>query len=79
MRVGIAGTGTIDETGKVGPIGGAQQKILAARNANAQYFLVPNQKDNLQPALANRGSIHVIPVTTLHQALSALKEIPACH
>jgi PDZ domain-containing protein len=37
----IAGTGTITPAGKVGPIGGIQQKIAAARDAGAELFLVP--------------------------------------
>src|SRR5208283_4057824 len=37
----IAGTGTIDLDGNVGPIGGVQQKVVAAERAGAQYFLSP--------------------------------------
>ena len=37
----VAGTGTIDDGGQVGPIGGIQQKIAGAREAGAQLFLVP--------------------------------------
>ena len=37
----VAGTGTIDERGRVGPIGGIQQKIVAAADAGAKIFLVP--------------------------------------
>lgn len=40
----IAGTGTIDETGKVGPIGGIRQKYMAAREVGAEAFLAP--RDN---------------------------------
>ncbi len=74
----IAGTGTMDDQGNVGEIGGAKQKIIAARHAGAQYFLVPDVPDNLQPALANRGSIKVVPVKTLRQALDYLRGIKAC-
>lgn len=35
----IAGTGTIDDEGKVGPIGGISQKIVAADRAGADIFL----------------------------------------
>ena len=49
----IAGTGTITPAGKVGPIGGIQQKIAAARDAGAELFLVP--ADNCD---AHRGSGH---------------------
>src|SRR4029450_11881999 len=44
----VAGTGTIDGSGKVGPIGGIQQKIVGARDAGARLFLVP--PDNCQDA-----------------------------
>lgn len=37
----IAGTGTISDTGVVGPIGGITHKTLAAREAGATMFLVP--------------------------------------
>jgi Lon-like protease len=37
----IAGTGTIDENGTIGAIGGIQQKLYAASRAGAKYFLAP--------------------------------------
>jgi Lon-like protease len=37
----IAGTGTIDLDGSVGPIGGIQLKMIAARRAGATLFLAP--------------------------------------
>jgi Lon-like protease len=75
----VAGTGTIDFNGDVGAIGGAKQKIIAANNAGAKYFFVPDVKDNLDPALANRGSVTVVPVKTLRQALAYLKHMQPCH
>ena len=44
----IAGTGTITTDGKVGPIGGINQKILAAHKAGATLFIAP---------AGNRGDI----------------------
>lgn len=38
----IAGTGTIDAGGQVGPIGGIQQKMFGAANAGAKFFLAPS-------------------------------------
>ncbi|VTS34639.1 ATP-dependent endopeptidase [Streptococcus pseudoporcinus] len=38
----IAGTGTIDQDGKVGDIGGAGLKVVAAANEGADIFFVPN-------------------------------------
>ncbi len=40
----IAGTGTIDSEGTVGPIGGIDQKIVAADKAGAEIFFAPNEK-----------------------------------
>lgn len=37
----VAGTGTLDSEGRVGAIGGVQQKIVAAAEAGAELFLVP--------------------------------------
>jgi PDZ domain-containing protein len=37
----FAGTGTINSEGEIGPIGGIQQKMIAARRAGADYFLAP--------------------------------------
>ena len=37
----VAGTGTITPTGKVGAIGGIQEKIAAAEKAGATAFFVP--------------------------------------
>ncbi|MEO7752851.1 MAG: PDZ domain-containing protein [Terracoccus sp.] len=43
----VAGTGTIDDAGVVGPIGGIRQKLAGARAGGAGYFLAPasNCKD----------------------------------
>lgn len=38
----IAGTGTIDQDGRVGDIGGAGLKVIAAANEGAEIFFVPN-------------------------------------
>jgi PDZ domain-containing protein len=74
----IAGTGTIDPSGAVGEIGGAKQKIIAARNAGVKYFFVPDVADNREPAEQHRGSVTVVPVKTLQGALHFLKTMPAC-
>lgn len=37
----IAGTGTIDAEGDVGPIGGIRQKLFGAKDAGAEWFLAP--------------------------------------
>ena len=68
----IAGTGTIDDDGNVGPIGGIPQKLVGAKNAGAQLFLVP--KDNCAEALKNAvAGLPMAEVATVDDALTALK------
>ena len=68
----IAGTGTIDPQGKVGPIGGIGDKVEAAQSAGAQVFLVPT--DNLKGAeSASNGSMKIVPVATFLNALRYLQ------
>jgi Lon-like protease len=70
----IAGTGTIDDDGKVGPIGGIGQKLLGAKNAGATIFLAP--ADNCAEAVDNAvPGLALVRVGTLHEALGALDAI----
>jgi PDZ domain-containing protein len=72
----IAGTGTIDANGKVGPIGGVPQKLVASKNAGATFFLTP--KDNCAEAAANaKPGLPLVEVTSLDDALSQLADIRA--
>lgn len=72
----IAGTGTITDTGVVGPIGGIQQKIAAASAEGATYFLTP--AGNCAAAASVRpGSLTLARVATLSQAMDALGAIRA--
>jgi PDZ domain-containing protein len=70
----IAGTGTIDIQGSVGPIGGVQQKVVAAERAGAEYFLVP--AENYADAAAIAKHIKVIKVTTAQEAIDFLMSLP---
>lgn len=81
----IAGTGTIDPTGAVGPIGGIQQKIASARDAKVQLFLVPAA--NCDEAVgAPNGEVRLARVETMDQARKAIETyvadpdaaLPAC-
>jgi len=81
----VAGTGTIAPTGKVGPIGGIQQKIAAARDTGAELFLVPSA--NCREALgAENGDMRLVRTSTMHDAVDALKtwaddpdaDLPSC-
>ncbi|HVE27508.1 MAG TPA: PDZ domain-containing protein [Sporichthya sp.] len=70
----VAGTGTIDDDGTVGKIGGIQMKILGARKAGATVFLVP--ADNCREANANAPKgIQLVKVATLADAVNALTAI----
>ncbi|GHB19157.1 hypothetical protein GCM10010331_01330 [Streptomyces xanthochromogenes] len=70
----VAGTGTIDDTGKVGPIGGIEMKLIGARQAGARYFLTP--KDNCAAAASDIPSgLTLIKVDTIHDARQALDKI----
>ncbi len=72
----IAGTGTIRLDGDVGPIGGVRQKVIAAREADVGYVLVPTE--NLADALdAAGGDIEVVAVDTVDDALGFLAGLPA--
>ena len=68
----IAGTGTIDDEGNVGPIGGIPQKLVGAEDAGAQLFLVPI--DNCAEALRNAvPGLPMAQVATVDDALTALQ------
>jgi PDZ domain-containing protein len=68
----IAGTGTVDDDGNVGPIGGIPQKLVGAQEAGAQLFLVP--ADNCAEALRNAvPGLPMAQVATVDDALAALR------
>lgn len=70
----IAGTGTIKASGQVGPIGGIQQKMIAAERAGASVFLVP--ADNCSEAkTATPEGLQTVKVDSLKSALSALQKL----
>ena len=70
----IAGTGTIDDSGAVGPIGGIRQKIVGAERAGATFFLAP--KDNCtEVAGFDHPGIQVVKVATFQDAKTALEGI----
>lgn len=69
----IAGTGTIDAGGNVGPIGGIQQKIVGARDAGAELFLVP--PDNCDEAVgAPNGDMRLVEASSTESALDSIKK-----
>jgi len=83
----VAGTGSIDGNGSVGPIGGIQQKIVAAADAGAKVFLVP--AGNCAAALGadvREGEIELVRTRTMHEAVGSLEayakdddaDLPGC-
>ncbi|MGA2111804.1 MAG: S16 family serine protease [Anaerolineales bacterium] len=70
----IAGTGTIDLDGNVGPIGGVKQKVFAAEAAGATYFLCP--VDNYADALSVAKTLRVVKISTAQQAVVYLRSLP---
>jgi len=71
----IAGTGTINLDGSVGPIGGVKQKIFAAEAVGATYFLCP--VENYADAVSVARSIKVVKIATVEQAVDFLRSLPA--
>jgi PDZ domain-containing protein len=72
----VAGTGTIDGFGNVGPIGGIQQKIAGATRAGATVFLAPASECADARAAAPK-SLVLVKVDTLTTAVKALESIAA--
>jgi PDZ domain-containing protein len=77
----IAGTGTISPDGKVGPIGGIEEKLIGARREGVTLFLAPAL--NCSEIRHIPKGLQVVPVDTLTEALAALSEkeserLPMC-
>ena len=70
----ISGTGTIDMTGQVGPIGGIQQKMAGARESGSTFFLAPASNCNEVKGHEPKG-MQVFAVNTLHEAVAATEAI----
>ena len=70
----IAGTGTMDIVGNVGPIGGIRQKLAGAKRDGAAWFLAP--KDNCDEVVGHvPQGLRVVEISTLHQAREAVVAI----
>ncbi|MEI8059677.1 MAG: S16 family serine protease [Ferruginibacter sp.] len=66
----ISGTGTITSNGKVGPIGGINEKIRAAHAAGAEIFLAP--AENRREISEFPAGMRILTVATLADAIKAL-------
>ena len=70
----IAGTGTINAAGAVGPIGGIQQKLVGAQRGGAKWFLAP--ADNCDEVVGHiPDGLQVVKVATFTQARDAVEAI----
>jgi PDZ domain-containing protein len=68
----VAGTGTIDLEGNVGPIGGIRDKVIAAERAGADLFLVP--ADNMAELEGmETGAMELVSIATIDEAIDALE------
>jgi PDZ domain-containing protein len=66
----VAVTGTIDPEGRVGVVGGVEQKAITARTNGVQLMVVP--KEEVRDARRGAGDVRVVGVDTVDQALAAL-------
>lgn len=66
----VAGTGTIAEDGTIGPIGGIEEKLVAAKRAGVDLFLAP--KENCSELSSIPEGITVAAVGTIDEAVAAL-------
>ena len=74
----IAGTGEIEPSGKVDPIGGIQQKMVGARNAGATIFLTPAANCADTKGAVPAG-LRLVKVSTLNQAVTYLEALKSGH
>jgi PDZ domain-containing protein len=72
----IAGTGTIDDDGNVGEIGGVKYKLAGAVKEKADIFLVPNDtnyEEALEEQKKHNYNIKIVGISTLKEAIEYLK------
>lgn len=72
----IAGTGTIDRDGNIGPIGGVEYKIKSAIKSNVDVFFVPKYINYYEVLDLNLdfGNMDVVPVEEFSDILNYLKK-----
>lgn len=68
----IAGTGTIDIDGTIGPIGGVSEKIIGAKRAGASILFISTQNCSELPARIE--GIQVIAVEKIDEAIEYLRK-----
>lgn len=70
----VAGTGTINAQGDVGPVGGIRHKMLGAKEDGAVWFLAP---EGNCPDLVRfiPDGLRVVPVSSVDEAVDALEKL----
>lgn len=70
----VAMTGEISLTGKVMPIGGLKEKLLAALRGNIKTVVIPdgNKKDLFEIPANVKESLNIVPVKNLDEALKII-------
>lgn len=68
----VAATGTVNEAGRVGPVGGVPFKVWAAEREGIEFFLVPVAQR--EEALRAARRIRVVAVASLEEAVDWLRE-----
>lgn len=73
----VAGTGTIDENGKVGEISGIKYKIIGAVRNKVDIFFVPsdNYKEALQVKKEKDYDLKIVKVDSLREAINYLEGV----
>ena len=69
----IAGTGTIEIDGSVGPVGGVKQKVIAAKRANASLILVPTA-NYLEASVHSDENTSIVAVDSFEEALDVISD-----
>lgn len=67
----VAGTGTIEADGSVGPVGGVMQKAYAVHRTDAEVFFVPASE--VDEARRGAPTMRIVPVSTIDDILDWLK------
>jgi PDZ domain-containing protein len=70
----VAATGTIDQQGNVGDVGGVAEKTIAVEQAGATVFFVPKVERKTAQAKAS-PQLHVYAVSNLDQVLRILQRL----
>ena len=70
----VAATGTIDQNGNVGDVGGVAEKTIAVERAGATVFFVPSVELKTAESKAS-PQLHVYAVSNLSQVLRVLKQL----